>query len=145
MHGAVTIPEMFTTIFVAELPESPDPTMIVEPGAWVEVPEDLYLWPEGTIAPQQTLCRSMTDPKVYRVFKYDKDIDRSRFVPTDTTYGGIYSREMWERFTEKLPSLRAFYAIPDDELASPNEAQLCPDCPSTRGISPVNAFWSGAR
>jgi hypothetical protein len=111
MRGAVTIPEMFTTIFVAELPEHRDASLMIEPGAWVEVPEDLYLWPEGTIAPEQMLCRSTIDPKVFKVFKYNRDIDRSQFVPTGPNYGGVYSREMWERFVEGLPGLRSFYAI----------------------------------
>jgi hypothetical protein len=110
MHGAVTIPEMYTTFFLGELPENREGLEVNE-GAWVEVPEDLSLWPEGTIAPDQTLCRSTTDPKVYRVFKYDREIDRSEFAPTGTVYGGVYSPEMWERFTRALPGIKAFHAI----------------------------------
>jgi hypothetical protein len=110
MHGAVTIPEMYTTFFLGELPENRE-GLKVDEGAWVEIPEDLSLWPEGTVAPQQTLCRSTTDPKIYKVFKYDSQIDRSMFMPTGTTYGGVYTREMWERFVRDLPDIKAFHAI----------------------------------
>jgi hypothetical protein len=126
MHGAVTVPEMDATFFLTELPENPDKSLVIEPGAWVEVPEDLYLWPEGTDRPQQTLCRSTIDPKIYKVFKYNRDVDRSQFTPTGRNYGGKYSPEMWERFTEKLPSILAFHAIPDDDPASVVKEALHP-------------------
>ena len=110
MHGAVTIPEMYTTFFLGDLPQDRE-GLDVNEGAWVEVSEDLSSWPEGAEAPDQTLCRSKSDPKVYRLFKYDREIDRSEYMPTGTVFGGIYSKEMWERFARSLPGIKAFHAI----------------------------------
>ena len=38
MHGAVTIPEMYTTFFLGELPENRE-GLEVDEGAWVEIPD----------------------------------------------------------------------------------------------------------
>jgi hypothetical protein len=125
MHGAVTIPEMYTTFFLGELPENREGLEVNE-GAWVEIPGDLSQWPEGTDAPEQTLCRSTADPKVYRLFKYDREIDRSQFIPTGMAYGGVYSREMWERFVEDLPHIKEFHAIKGhDRPGAMDEALRC--------------------
>ncbi len=117
LYHAVTIPVMNSTLFLIERPEA-HPDVQVEDQVELVVPSDLARWPEGARRPHQILCRATTNPKQYRVFKYQEEINPSEFTPTGRTYGGIYSTAAWHRFLEGLPRIRDFYSIPDDSTES---------------------------
>jgi hypothetical protein len=114
MGYAVKIPIMYTIFFMEDRPEERE-DMEIEEGARVEVPPNLYRRPDGSEAPEVLLCRSTTDPKHYRVFHDRKDVDPSEFTPTGMTYGGFYTRPMWERFSEAWPEFKSFYTLPDTD------------------------------
>ncbi len=120
--SAVTIPEMRSTFFAANFSresfrESMDwADWPIVDDVSVEVPENLYFWPEGQDAPgPATLCRSVSDPEHYKVFKRPSDIPQDEFTPTGTAYGGTLSELQWERFVERLPGIIDFYRIPDTD------------------------------
>ena len=65
--------------------------------------------------PEQVVCVSTTDPKHFKVVKYNRDVDPSEFKVTGMTFGGFFSRRTWERFASKLPAHLRFAKIPDDK------------------------------
>ena len=114
MHCVVEIPEISAILSLMELPDDSLGLNVVE-GGWIEVPPDIADWPIGTDRPPpRTLAVCETDPKHYRLFKFPDEVERAGFRATGMTYWGAYSPTSWKRFTEKLPSIKAFYAIPDD-------------------------------
>jgi len=114
MRCAVRIPLMYTIFFMEDRPEEQE-DMEIEEGAWAEVPPSSGPRPDGAERPERVLCRYTTDPKHYRVFRSEKEIDRSRFTPTGMAYGGFYTRPMWERFSGAWPEIKPFYTHPDTD------------------------------
>ncbi len=114
MGYAVKIPLMYAIFFMEDRPEEQE-DMEIEEGAWAEVPPNLYRRPDRSKAPEVLLCRSTTDPKHYRVFHDRNEIDPSGFTPTGMTYGGLYTRSMWERFSGAWPEIKPFYTHPDTD------------------------------
>jgi hypothetical protein len=110
---AVEISGWNSILFMAERPPSGDWT--VAEGVEIDVPVNFDLWPEEAPQPDQTLCRSTTNPNHYKVFKYSSDIDRSEFEPTGKGWGGIYSKRSFERLVTKLPILADRRDVPDDD------------------------------
>lgn len=110
---AVTIEPLKAVFFLAEDPgEGP---WNVEGGIDLDFPPNYDLWPEGSPMPEQVVCVSTTDPKHFKVYKYNQDIDPDEFRSTRMTFGGFYSRRAWERFTSKLSAHLRFANIPDDQ------------------------------
>jgi hypothetical protein len=116
MMYAVTIEPLHMTIFLAERPEA-GPWKIEEDVDLENIPDDLDIWPEGEKRPEQVLCRSTSDGKNhYKVFKYSRDIDRSKFEPTGNNFLGVYySKTDWDRLRKIVLSELAIQAIPDDD------------------------------
>jgi hypothetical protein len=110
---AVTIEPLNAIFFVTERPEGDHGK--IDEGVALDLPSNLYLWPEGEDRPQQVLCRSTSVDKYYKVFKYSRDIDPGEFQPTGKNFGGVFSRTSWERFLKVLPGALAIQAIPDDD------------------------------
>ena len=52
------------------------------------VPDDLNDWPEGSEAPQAIVGKSETEPDLYRVFKFESELEGSGFRSTGKHYGG---------------------------------------------------------
>jgi hypothetical protein len=111
MHGVVKIHGLDAIYYLPELPDEGDDWEIEE-GAWVEVGPDVEDDPTGPDRPASwTLAISKDDPKHYRLFKYPEGVESAGFEPTGRSYGGVYSRSMWERLAEAIPWMRSFEAI----------------------------------
>ena len=122
MKYVVTIPAINYSFFVADVRGDSMPPLDdregwkIEEGAWIELAPNLYEWPDGTEAPQTTLCQSLSDPKHYKVFNQPSDVPSNEFEPTKWNYGGTYSRRDWDQFTQKgLAALLKFHEIPDTD------------------------------
>ncbi len=120
--SAVTIPEMRSIFFAVNFSRESFPVSVdwadwpIVDDVRLVVPKDLYLWPEGQEAPGlATLCRSISDPKHYEVFKRSSDVPEDEFTRTGMAYGGTLSESHWERFVERLPDILDFYRIPDTD------------------------------
>jgi hypothetical protein len=119
---AVTIEPIESIYFLSERPEGErweaiqkNTKVKVEEGVGIEIPTNVNLWPDGAECPEQVLCRSTSDPKQFKIFKYTREINRNEFVPTGKNFGGAYSAKSWERFLEHLPSRLATLEIPDTD------------------------------
>ncbi len=122
MSYVVTIPVVNYSFFVADVGGEPMPPLDdregweIQEGAWIEVVPNLYEWPDGTQAPQATLCQSTSNPKHYKVFNQPSDVPRDKFRETGRNFGGTYSRRGWDQFTQGgLAALLKFYEIPDTD------------------------------
>jgi hypothetical protein len=113
MICAVTVPPLNTTFFLAERPaEGP---YDVEEGVELDAAFNLYDGPRGDERAHPTLCRSVSNPKHYKVFKSPREVDPGAFRPTGTNFGGFFSRNTWQRFQEQLPVALADLPIPDGD------------------------------
>ena len=119
MLSAVTIPELVTTFFVEDLAEAPLPVVEgrdhwrIEDDVRVDVPADLYGWPEDEVPEPILLCRSAQDPGSYRVFKRSADVPDAKFHRTGMTFGRIWLPSHWGRFVLHLPRLIDGYRVAD--------------------------------
>lgn len=105
MSCSVTLPELESIYFLTEPPD--DATGLeVDPGAWIEVPLNVSVWPEGARRPEQALFRSRTDRKHYKLFKYRDEADLEDWEPANYYFGGTFSKASWARFAERLPAVR---------------------------------------
>jgi hypothetical protein len=119
---AVMIKPMNTICFVTKQPEALDPPIeenveVVE-NVEIDIPPDLYNWPEGTDRPENALGEARDDPKRFKLFKYQKEMDHTEYHPTGINFGGLYSKERWDEFSKSLPALLQFFAMPDDPVPS---------------------------
>jgi hypothetical protein len=89
LHAVLMLPE-YTAVFLTARPEYVPPGWEIVDDVRLSVPENLHLWPEGADRPQARLCNSIDDPKFFRVFKYEREIDRSRFKLAGLSYRGVY-------------------------------------------------------
>jgi hypothetical protein len=111
MSCAVRVPEMDAIIFLdTDVPEN-RAGLEFEEGAWLEISPNHQLRSDGVEECQYSLCQSKTDPRHYKLFWCDAEVDRSEYEPTGMHHGGFYSRSMWERLVKALPSIKAFNAI----------------------------------
>ena len=122
MNYVVTIPTINCLFLVEDLPgESTLPLKgpidwRIEEGGWVELVPNLSEWPNGTAAPQTTVCQSYVNLKRYKVFNRPEDVPHDEFQITGMNWGGFYSRRQWEQFArEGLAALLEFYEIPDTD------------------------------
>jgi hypothetical protein len=90
MLHAVSMKPANTTVFLTDRPDYLPPGWELVEDVQLSVEPNLSLWPEGADRPQARLCISIDDPKDFRVFKYEREIDRSQFKPTGLSYGGVY-------------------------------------------------------
>lgn len=120
--SAVTIPVMRTTWFVANFTRDSFPATVnwhnwpIVDRVGLDVPHDLYLWPEGQEAPElAVLCTARDDPKQYRVFKRSADVLDEQYLRTGMAYAGRFSEWQWKRFAEKLPGILEFHRVTDED------------------------------
>jgi hypothetical protein len=104
------LPDRESIYFLTEPPDQTEGLEVVE-GAWVEVPTNVNLWPEGAARPETVLCRSRLDPKHYKMFKYRREIDSQEWEETGLNFGGTFSKLSWHAFASRIPSLMALQAI----------------------------------
>ena len=88
----------------------------VEEGVEVDIPPNYDVWPERAQCPQHVLCRSTLNPKHFKLFKCEKDVDRGAFLPTGKNFGGVFAKSTWERFAQGLLSK---LARPETAVADP--------------------------
>jgi hypothetical protein len=99
-------------------PKAVPPEWEIRPDVVLDgITPDLHKWPVGADSPEAVLCVSKADEKHFHVFKYRREIDRSRFRETGWNYGGIYAetRPLWERLLEQYAEIQARLAEPDDD------------------------------
>lgn len=129
---AVTIPPMQSTRFVVDFTPDSIPATIdwhdwpIVHDVRVEVPADLHDWPDDDETPEApTLCVSKADPRSYRVFKRSAEIPEDGYDRTDSFYAGIYSQELWEQVTQRLPrvleAIRRFESIGAEDSSVADE------------------------
>ncbi len=118
---AVTIEPLRGVYFLETLPDSvrtkaaEDDHWKVEEGVELDLPLNFGTWSEGAEPPEQVLCRSVSDPKLYKIFKYRRDIDPAEFQPTGKHFAGIHARSTWDRLMKILPARLALEELPDTE------------------------------
>lgn len=110
---AITIEPLNTMVFLLDRPIGDE--WDVEEGVQLDVPMNYDDWLEGTPPPEHLLCRSTSDGKAYKIFRYRAEVDPAEFQPTGRTFGGVLSKSTWERFVKTLPIMLANLAIPDEE------------------------------
>jgi hypothetical protein len=113
MSYAVKVPGMHAIFFLMDLPEGQE-GLDIEEDAWVEVPMNVNLWPEGARRPETVLCQSRDDHKHYKLFKYRNEIEGTEWEETGLNFGGTFSKDSWKEFAQRLGAIRALHAIPDD-------------------------------
>jgi hypothetical protein len=110
---AVTIEPLNAIVFLA-VPPGDGPWSVVE-GVELDLPSNYDARPEGAPPPEQLVCRSASDPKVFKVFNDSRDVPPAEFHSTGKTFGGFFSERTWRRFREKLAGHMKFLEIPDDD------------------------------
>ena len=131
---AVTIDPIGTTFFLTEPPRGETWEAIkkiasvhVQEGIGIDIAANFDARPEGAAPPEHVLCVSKTDPETYKIFRYPREVNGTSFRPTGKDFGGVFSKETWERFQKKIPAWLADLAIPDiDTPAAMEEASRDP-------------------
>src|ERR1017187_7447002 len=113
MLYAVTIEPLNAIFFLAERLDA-DPWEVQE-GVEIDIPPNYVTCSDSREHPEQILCRSVSDPNHYKIFKNKKDIDPSKFQPTGKHFGGMYSKLPWAQFMKNLPGSLEFQDFPDTE------------------------------
>ena len=116
---AVTIEPLNAVLFLGDRPEGKD--WEVQDDVELDLDPNYALWPAGTDAPEQVLCVSTSDPKLYTVYRYAREVDREKYLPTGRNFGGVFSRSAWERFRKVLAKSIENGTIPGDD---PSDAPL---------------------
>ena len=114
MSYAVKVPGMQAIFFLMDLPDDRENLVDIESGAWVEIPMNVNLWPEGARRPETILCQPRDDRKHYKLFKYRDEIEGTEWEKTGLNFGGTFSKDSWEEFAGRPGAIRALHAIPDD-------------------------------
>ncbi len=123
MHGVVTIRGLDTLYWLDELPDDRGELDLVEEGATVAVPPGLEDFPDGLERRSYpALGRHKDDPKQYRLFRHEEEIEPAGFEPIESFYGGHYSPKQWRWLVKQIPAMRAFAAIPPDPPGVMEEA-----------------------
>jgi hypothetical protein len=67
---------------------------------------ELASWPQGTERPRPILCRSTTNHKHFRVFKYERDARPAGFLPYEKRLNErVRTEAQWEAFARDSPEL----------------------------------------
>ena len=93
---AVASPKHNTMYFLEERPEVA-PDLVIEDGVEMAPIGSAMdaTWPLDAKRPDRVLCRSRTDPKFYKLFKYRDEVNPAEFEETGKNFGGLMSREQW--------------------------------------------------
>jgi hypothetical protein len=83
-------------------------------GVSLEIPDDLDDRPEGAEYPDGVLCVEEANPQHFRVFKYEREIRGSGFLPTGKGYSVMRDRRQWRRFMDSLRRLNAIASMTDE-------------------------------
>jgi hypothetical protein len=113
MLYTVTIEPLNTIIFVSERPDA-NPWEIQE-GVSLDAAPLYGTWTPDRGPLEQILCVSTSDPRFYKIFRNQRDIDPAEFRPTGRHFGGIFSKPTWERFAKIAPAGLAILEIEGDE------------------------------
>lgn len=101
MMYAVTIEPLNTIVFLSDPPE--DGEWDLEENVGLDVPMNFADWLPGTEPPEALLYKSTANDRHYKVFRYKKDVDQTRYRPTGRMFGGVLSRPTWHHFVKALP------------------------------------------
>jgi hypothetical protein len=113
MLYAITIEPLNGIYFVYDRPD--DSPWDVEDGVELDIYPLYGTWPPDLGPLRQTLCVSTSDPKYFRVYLHSKDIGIKEFRLTGRRFGGLFSKEAWERYAKTAPGLIATLCRDDDE------------------------------
>ena len=108
MH-AVTVEPLHSMFFVAGAPGANG--WSVEEDVEIEIANNIGLWSDGAPLPDQVLCRSLRSRNVFKIYKYEREVDLAEYEPTGLEFGGVFSRASWERFAERLPAEVASFTL----------------------------------
>jgi hypothetical protein len=61
---------------------------------FLDVPEGLFLWPDGHGGPEPCVGQDPTDANRYKVFKYSRDLQKAGYRPVSATF------DVYERWSE---------------------------------------------
>ncbi len=114
---AVTIEPLNAIIFLGDRPEEDE--WAIQDDVELDLAPNYALWPAGKDAPEQVLCVSTSDPKLYTVYRYAREVDRVKYLPTGRNFGGVFSRAAWGRFRKGLAASIANGTIPVDDPPGP--------------------------
>ncbi|MHC5540877.1 hypothetical protein ACYOEI_21860 [Singulisphaera rosea] len=114
MMYAVTIEPLNTIVFLSDPPEEGD--WDLEENISLDVPMNFADWIEGTELPEALLCRSTTDERHYKVFRYSRDVELTRYRPTGRMFGGLLSRSTWRHFVKTLPMILTNLEIREEDF-----------------------------
>jgi hypothetical protein len=110
---AVTIEPLRAIAFLSAPPEGSQ--WQVQEGVEIDIPSTYSDWPDGANPSKQVLCISTSDPKHYKLFKDQRDVDQTEFRDTGMNFGGVFSKTSWDRFATVLPGALAATAVDVDE------------------------------
>ncbi len=122
MLYAVTIEPFNAIFFVCDRPEQDE--WEFEEGVELEIPFNYESGRTGNEPAELVLCRFLSNPRHYRMFKNIKDVDLTEFEPTGKHFGGLYSRSTWSRFMKNLPAALAVHNVPDSEPAGATDEAI---------------------
>jgi hypothetical protein len=108
MLHAVIMGPFNAIFFVSERPDANE--WEVQEGVSLDIPFNYDTRPDGEEAPEQILCRSVSDSKHYKMFKYSRDIGRftTRGISPDTSTPTTGMR-----------------SVPDDETSPGDRQKAC--------------------
>jgi hypothetical protein len=119
MLYAVTIEPLNALFFVSDRPD--ECPWEVQEGVELEITPIYGTWTPDLGPLREFLCVSNANPKYFRVFKNSRDIGPSGYRPAGRDFGGLFSKDAWERFARAAPPMLAIMAIGDDEPAKAAE------------------------
>lgn len=119
MMYAVTIEPLNAIFFLADRPD--ESSWPVEEDVSIDIPSNFAYRTGDEAEPQHVLCAAVTDPKQYKLFRYEKEVDPGEYRPTGRQFGGVFSKPTWQRFLKQVPATLAFLKIPDTERPGATE------------------------
>ena len=83
-------------------------------GVSLEVPKDVDWTPQGGEIPDAELCVDASNPRRFRVFKYNREVPGSGFVPTGKGWTFMESTRRWRKFLNHLRRLDEIGSYTDE-------------------------------
>ena len=121
MLYAVTIEPLNSICFVSECPEENE--WEVQEGVALDITFNFNIGPWDPEEAEHILCVSTSDPKYYKLFKNQRDIDPNQFHSVGRHFGGLFSKPSWERFAKHVtPTLAALDVSVEEPPGATEEA-----------------------
>ena len=82
----------------------------------IDVPQNSLSCLDGLPSPEQAIGRSCLNPKLFKVFRYSKEMEQTDLDWTRLSFGGIFATSTWERFERQANSDPDFMAGEDESI-----------------------------